>query len=241
MLFSLGGAMPWVDFYQFANLAGHDGFAAGHLYETVYAGGFGSVLYWLLMLGCFGGLLTTWNGFFMASPLLLQGMARANLVPAGLAKSHPKYGTPINGIYAVTILSIIGPFLGMGLIDPLTLFAAAGFVLSWLITSASLIMLRKKEPDLNRPYRIPGGTLTAGFALVCMTVLFILLFIPNNPVYMGTFAIGDGKPISVDFLFFGWIIIGFLLYFASAGQRNKYTPEERSAALFENVKKANQS
>jgi len=240
LLFSLGGALPWQEFFGYASdPVAHNTFAAGHLFETVYGGTFGKVVYYIIFLGALGGLITTWNGFMIGSPYLMMGMARANLIPALFAKTHPKYGTPINSLIACFVLSVLGPFLGMGLIDPLTLFSAAGFVLSWLITSSSLIMLRKKEPDLKRPYRIPGGVATAGFAAVCMAVLFILLFIPGNPVYMGTFDF-FGKSVAVTWLFLAWFVIGFILYFASAGQRNKLSKEERSASLFVNVAKANQ-
>ncbi|MDR3072222.1 MAG: APC family permease [Clostridiales Family XIII bacterium] len=239
LLFSLGGAMPWQDFFGYSTLSGHDSFAAGHLFENVYGSGLGSVMYYILFGGALCGLLTTWNGFMIGSPYLMMGMARANLIPAGLAKLHPKHGTPINALTACFVLSLAGPFLGMGLIDPLTLFSAAGFVLSWLITAFSLVVLRKKEPDLKRPYRIPGGAAMGIFGGLVMLVLFVLLFIPGNPVYMGTFPVGS-TDVPVTVLFIAWLAFGFILYFLSAGQRNKLSAQERSASLFVNVSKANQ-
>ena len=113
--------------------------------------------------------------------------------------------------------------MGAGLIGDIPSFSAAAFVLSWTITSYSLIRLRKTEPDLPRPYKIPGGIAMGGFSAIVTTVVFILLFVPNNPVYMGKTA---------SLMFVGWMVIGVILYLVSAVQRNKTTKEERRAAMF---------
>lgn len=217
LLFTLGTAMPWQEFYSLPTPA------AANLLGIVYGGGVGKTLYTIILVCATCGLLTTWNGFMMASPRLMMALARANMIPKWFAKQHPKYGTPSNSMICCLILSIAGPFLGLGLIDPLTSFSAAGFVCSWMLTSYCVIKLRKSEPNMNRPYKIPGGVATAWFAAIVMTVVFILLFVPASPCYMGSMAC---------ILFVIWMVLGFILYFASAGQRNQLTPEERSASLF---------
>ena len=209
--------MPWQEFYSLPTPA------AANLLDIAYGGGVGKTLYTIILVCATCGLLTTWNGFMMASPRLMMALARANMIPKWFAKQHPKYGTPSNSMICCLILSITSPFLGLGLIDPLTSFSAAGFVCSWMLTSYCVIKLRKSEPNMNRPYKIPGGVATAWFAAIVMTVVFILLFIPASPCYMGPMAC---------ILFVIWMVLGFILYFASAGQRNQLTPEERSASLF---------
>lgn len=99
------------------------------------------------------------------------------------------------------MLSLIGPFLGAGLIQDITSFSAAAFVLSWTITSYSLIRLRKKEPNLERPYKIPGGIAMGAFSAIVTTVVFVLLFTPNNPVYWAK------QPASC--LWAGWSLASF--------------------------------
>lgn len=217
MLFALGGAYPWQEFYQLPSPA------ASTLMNIVFEGSLGQVLYYIVLGGAMMGLITTWNGFLMASPRLLMGMARGYMVPHFLAKQNAN-GVPVNGLYLCTILSLMGPFLGMGLIDPLTSFSAAGFVLSWAITSFSLVRLRQKEPNRERPYKIPGGIGMGWFAAIVMTIVFALLFIPDNPVFMGGMAIR---------FFIIWMIIGFVLFFATAGTRNALTEEQRRASIFE--------
>ena len=221
LLFCLGGAFPWQQFYSELKTP-----AAGNLFQAIYPGGGGTFLYVFILVGAVCGLLTTWNGFMMASPRLMMSMARAYMLPRALAKEHPTYGTPTNGLYCCLVLSIIGPFLGMGLIDPLTSFSAAGFVLSWFLTSASCIRLRQKEPDAHRPYKLPGGVATAWFAAIVMAIVLLLLFIPNNPVFMGGMAIK---------LFVVWMVLGAILFLSCASERKAVTEEERNASLFAKI------
>ena len=216
LLICFGYAWPWKEFAHMENPS------AATVFTFLYPGVAGEVLYWLITIGAIAGLFTTWNGFFMASASLLMGMGRGYLVPHIFAKQN-KNGIPVPGLLVCLILSLIGPFLGAGLIGDITSFSAAAFVLSWTITSYSLIRLRKTEPDLPRPYKIPGGIAMGGFSAIVTTVVFILLFVPNNPVYMGKTA---------SLMFVGWMVIGVILYLVSAVQRNKTTKEERRAAMF---------
>ena len=223
LLFCFGYAWSWQEFATPTAVGGEmTNPAAATMLKMLYGGAAGEVLYWIITIGALAGLFTTWNGFFMASASLLMGMGRGYLVPHIFAKQN-KNGIPVPGLLVCLVLSLIGPFLGAGLIGDITSFSAAAFVLSWTITSYSLIRLRKTEPDLPRPYKIPGGIAMGGFSAIVTTVVFILLFVPNNPVYMGKTA---------SLMFVGWMVIGVILYLVSAVQRNKTTKEERRAAMF---------
>ena len=123
-------------------------------------------------------------------------------MPKIFAKQN-KNGIPVPGLIVCLGLSLIGPFLGAGLIGDITSFSGAAFVLSWGLTSYSLAFLRKKEPNLERPYKVPGGAAMGWFAGIVSTVVFILLFIPASPMYMKSTAC---------IMFVGWMIIGLILY-----------------------------
>ena len=224
LLFTLGGAFPWKEFIQFSNPS------AARLFRTLYPGGVGSILYVLILLGAVCGLLTTWNGFMMASSQILMAMARVSIVPFSLSRQHPVYKTPVNALKVSLVASLIGPFLGSGLIGALTSFSAAGYVASWMITAFCLIILRKKEPALKRPYRIPGGLPMAWFAAICMTGLFILLFVPGQPVYMGGGAI---------LIFAVWMLAGAGLYLKDYRARKEYSTLTRAAYLFASMSESN--
>ena len=84
-------------------------------------------------------------------------------------------------------------------------------------------MLRKKYPDMERPYKIPGGMAMAGFAAIVTTIVFILSFIPASPFYAGA--------LSIRMLII-WMVIGIVLYLASAGQRKGLTEQELEDGVF---------
>lgn len=217
LLFTLGSAMPWKEFIGF------DSPAAALLFRKIYPGGIGTFLYLFILIGAICGLLTTWNGFMMASSQILMAMARVSIVPDSLAKQHPVYKTPENALKVCLAASIAGPFLGSGLIGSLTTFSAAGYVTSWMITAFCLIKLRHTEPGLNRPYKIPGGEKTAWFAGVSMATLLALLIIPGQPVFMGKFAV---------IMFAGWMGAGLVLFIIDYRQRRHYSQLKRASFLF---------
>ena len=217
LLFTLGGAMPWKDF------VGYNSPAAALLFRNIYSGPLGTGLYLFILIGAISGLITTWNGFMMASSQILMAMARVSIVPDVLAEQHPVYKTPVNALKVCLAASVIGPFLGSGLIGSLTTFSAAGYVTSWMITAYSLIKLRHTEPSLDRPYMIPGGEKTAWFAGGSMTLLLLLLLMPGQPVFMGKFATA---------LFGAWMFAGLVLFIIDYRQRRQYSKLKRASFLF---------
>ena len=226
LLFTLGGAMPWQEFIHYESPA------AALLFRNIYQGPVGMGLYLFILIGAICGLLTTWNGFMMASSQILMAMARVSIVPDVLAKQHPVHKTPINALRVCLVASIAGPFLGSGLIGSLTTFSAAGYVTSWMITAFCLIKLRHSEPNLHRPYRIPGGEKTAWIAGISMTALLALLLIPGQPVYMGSFAVT---------MFVGWMFVGAVLFMLDYRQRQRYSKLKRASFLFASMMTAGET
>ena len=150
------------------------------------------------------GLITTLNAFMVGSSRLMLGMAREGVLPSALGKIHTKYGTPYVGIIALTILGIMGslfPFL-------LTLFqvASAAILVAYILVCISLIVLRKKEPKMKRPYRVPVYPIIAGVALfgAVLAELFAI------------YVLIEDKQVLGAVLFFGLTIIGLLYYFIFA-------------------------
>ena len=113
--------------------------------------------------------------------------------------------------------------MGSNLVDSLTCFSSAGFILSWCLNSWSLVRLRYTEPDLKRPYRIPGGLVTGYFAGFITTLIMVLMFIPMSPFFIGDLAVK---------MFFAWMAVGMVLYFSCAGRRKGLTLEEKRADIF---------
>ncbi len=58
--------------------------------------------------------------------------------------------------------------------------AVFGAAVSYVLMMLSHIVLRSREPDLERPYRTPGGTLTTGVALVLAIAAVVATFLVDT-------------------------------------------------------------
>ena len=213
LLFCFGYAYSWQEFLTLPRPA------ASNMFKHLFDGGAGIGLYWLITVGALAGLFTTWNGFFTASANLLMAMGRAKMLPGWFAVQ--KNGVAINGLYIVTLLSFIGPFLGYNMIDTVTCFSATAFIMSWMISALALLKLRKTMPNANRPYKL--ATPIAYWAAIAGVVYFIGALIPVCPWFAGSKAV---------IVFVIYIIVGFILFAATSGSRKALSPEEREKAMF---------
>lgn len=217
LLFCFGYAYPWQEFLTL------DRPAAANMFKFVFDGGAGVALYWLITIGALAGLFTTWNGFFTASANLLMAMGRSRMIPGWFAKQD-KNGVAINGLYVVTILSFAGPFVGANAIDALTSFSAVAFILSWTISSLSLLKLRKSMPNAERPYKL--ATPIAYWAAIAGVIYFVGSLLPFLPFFAG------GKALIIFVIF---MLVGVLLFAAAGGERKQMNTHERMKNMFGDV------
>jgi amino acid transporter len=220
IIFSAGAAIPWTDFARIPSPA------VSLMFESIYPGALGVFLYWLTMIGALAGLFTTWNGFFIAGARLILGMGRARLLPEYFSRIHPKYGTPVGGNILCAIATFAGPFIGMGLIDPLTIIGSSAFIVGWFFTAAACLRLRTSAPDMKRPFKMPGGKAMMVLAALISVVLFFITVIPASPGYMGNIGI---------VYMIGWIVLGVIFYAASGKYRAAVSENVRTAALFSSM------
>jgi len=194
---SSGLAYPWLDTIQL------DRPVLSNLFLVLYPGSLGKILYAVCTIATLSGLFSTWNGFFVAGSRLLQGMGRDNLIPSVFRKVHPKYKTPYIGNLFCGALMLLGPFLGVGLIDPLVTLSSSGYVIGWGLVCLSAAKLRQTEPDLPRPYKMPGGKNTAICGFIICLIIFLNCILPFMPGYMGNIGMCT---------FLVWTALGVILY-----------------------------
>jgi len=100
-------------------------------------------------------------------------MARDGLLPRGLAKVHPRFGTP----YVITIVTgVIVAVIG-GLVDLATLanLVSIGTLFAFILVSIGVVVLRRTRPDLPRSFRTPAVTFVATLAvLMCLYLMLNL-------------------------------------------------------------------
>ena len=98
------------------------------------------------------------NQNMLTSPRVYFAMARDGMFFKKVAECHPKYLTPYVSIVAITVWAILLTLTGT--FNQLFTYVIFGEWIFFGMTVASVIVLRKKRPDLERPYKTWGYPVT---------------------------------------------------------------------------------
>ena len=144
------------------------------------------------------------------------------MLPKSLGELHPKYNTPYKAILLIGVFSTLAPLMGRPALVWLVDSGGLGLVVSWLMVAISFIILRKKDPRMKRPFRLPGGT-TLGWFAVVMAFGITILYMPGMPSAL----VWPYEWVIV----FVWAILGVVLYKISVKKygkefSNKHMEEE---------------
>lgn len=141
-------------------------------FGSAVLGNFGK---WWLALAVFVASVATLNTIVASIPRILYGMAKDGMLPKIFAYLHPRFKTPWVGIFFVAAIPAIGAFLIKGNIDRIfvmILAAICSWIFSYAMINLSLILLRRRRPDLHRPYRVPFYPLPQILATAGLLITF---------------------------------------------------------------------
>lgn len=143
-------------------------------------------------LSIFGAL----NGCILSYPRVTYGMARDNMMFKSFAKVS-KFDTPAIATLFIGILALM--FVWSGTFSfLLSINVFAGRVLECVICS-SLLVLRKKEPNLERPLKMPGYPITTILAIGI--TLFVCAQVAPDKILWGLGLIATSIPAYFFFKF----------------------------------------
>ncbi|MDO5051416.1 MAG: APC family permease [Pseudoclavibacter sp.] len=153
------------------------------------------------------GIITSWNSLQMGASRLIYSLAHSGMLPAWLGRLHPRYGTPVNALLVLGGIAVLAPFLGTEALGWIVGSGSPMIVIAYLLVSISFVVLRRREPDMERPLRIGGaggGGVWIGVAAVAITAFLTALYLPGMPAQI--------EPVSW-LIFGGWWLAGlfFLL------------------------------
>jgi len=134
----------------------------------------------LLVLAGIGGILTSWNAFLVGGSRAVYAMAHARMLPAFLGHLHPRYNTPVNAILLIGALSVVAPLFGRKTLIWLVDAGGLGIVIAYATVTVSFLVLRRKEAEMPRPFRVANGSLV-GYSALTLSVAIILLYLPGSP------------------------------------------------------------
>ena len=130
--------------------------------------------------------------FQLGQPRIFMSMARDGLLPPFLARVHAKYKTPYIGtIITGVFVAFFAAFANIAEVVELT---NIGTLFAFVAVSAGVLVLRRKEPNRARPFRVPLVPLTPIISIAACTYLMFQL--PTK-----------------TWVFFGiWLVLGMLIY-----------------------------
>ena len=139
---------------------------------TAYGGG--NALSTFINIAGLAGLIASFFSIIFAYSRQTFALSRAGYLPRLLSVTGGRR-TPWVALVVPGVIGFLLALTGNGAI--LINIAVFGATISYVLMMLSHILLRRNEPDLERPYRTPGGMATSGVALVLAVLAVIATFI----------------------------------------------------------------
>ncbi len=180
----------------------------------------------LLALFAVIGLIASFHTIIFAFGRQIYSLSRAGYYPSLMSITHGERKTPHIALFtgaAIGLAVIMAVWFSLGVdkggaVIGATLLnmAVFGAMISYAFQGASFILLRRRMPNIERPYRSPLGI--PGAAVTVVIALVTLYFQLQDPVYLnGVYAA------------LAWYVLG-IVYFAAVGRhRLVLSPEEEFA------------
>lgn len=130
----------------------------------------------LITIGLFG-LIASFHGIILAAGRSTFEFGRVKFAPAFLGRIHSRFRTPSNALMINMFIGIVA--LLTGKTAEIITISVFGALTLYIISMITLITLRKKEPALDRPFKVPFYPYFPLIALVIAIVSFIAMTIYN--------------------------------------------------------------
>ena len=140
-------------------------------------------------------------------------MAAAYMLPRRFSVLHKKYNTPVNAILLIGVLSIISPFFGRSMLVWIVDAGNFACCLAYCLVSMSFLIIRKKAPNLKRPYKVNKYRVVGLIAVTMSGVMAAMYIIPGTNctlVWQEWSIVG------------GWCLLGGILAFLSKRKYGDY-------------------
>lgn len=148
-------------------------------------------------IGLFG-LIASFHGVIISYSRQLYAMACSGYLPQVLARVHTRFRTPHIAMIVGGIIGIIA--LCLGDTEEVIILSALGAVVMYIVSMISLLVLRRKQPNMERPFKVPLYPWFPLIALLLGVVCLVAIVWYNllmSAIFFGTLVV---------------IIIGFMYY-----------------------------
>ncbi|TWI11948.1 amino acid permease [Aerolutibacter ruishenii] len=152
-------------------------------------------------IGALVGLSSVVLVMIIGQPRIFMIMARDGLLPKVFTRIHPKHRTPhINTVITGIGIALLAAVFPLDILGELT---SMGTLIAFAAVCAGVLILRRTQPDLPRPFRIRGAW------FVCLAGIFSCLAL------LSTMTAHNWM------LMLGWTAVGFAIYFLYGYRHSK--------------------
>ncbi|MBW9153559.1 APC family permease [Clostridium estertheticum] len=177
----------------------------------------------VIILGALCGILTSWNGFIIGGARVLFAMGRAKMLPPIFGKVNPKTQSPYAAVILIGIICELAPLLGKNALVWFVNASSFGVVVTYLFVCLAFVMLRKQEPNLERPFKVKHDKFI-GYGAITISVAFICLYLPFS-------SGGLVWPYEWGMILF-WAVLGIGLSLMTQKAYPNVTLKERELLIF---------
>ena len=194
----LTGMVPYADIDPDAPIA-----EAFQRHGTTWASG-------LITAAILAGITSSLLVGTLSQPRILLAMARDGMLPRGFfAAIHPRFLTPWKSTILIgLIVAVIAAVVPLNFLADLV---SVGTLFAFLVVCGSVLLLRRRSPEIPRPFRVPGLPVVAGLGILINGGLM--------------FSLGPDNWIRLV----AWLALGLVIYFGygryHTGPRSRDLPE----------------
>lgn len=160
----------------------------------------------VMIIGGLCGIITSWNSFLIGGSRAIYSMSESYMLPRSFSKVSRRNKSPYMALIAVGVLSIVAPFFGRTMLVWIVDAANFACCLAYCLVAISFIVIRKKYPDMERPFKIKHYKVVGVIAIILSASVVLMYLIPGTGstlVWQEWIMVG------------GWIFLGLVFYFWS--------------------------
>ncbi len=164
----------------------------------------------LVKVGAIGGLTSTMLVMLLGQSRIFFTMSHDGLLWKWASKVHPRFRTPyLSSIVIGIVVALLAATLPITTLDELT---SIGTLFAFAIVSAGVWILRRREPNLHRPFRTPWVPFVPIMGVLVSVVLMLSLHALTWEVFLS------------------WLLIGLVIYFSYSRKHSKVQLAAESSA-----------
>jgi APA family basic amino acid/polyamine antiporter len=165
----------------------------------------GANLSWVrlfVLIGAMLGMISSILVFQLGQARVWFAMSRDGLLPKVFGRIHPRFRTPAVATWvAGFVVGIPAGLLDIGTVSNLS---NIGTLFAFVLVSVAVLILRYREPERRRSFRVPLGPLFPILSVIFCIVLML------------------GLEVMTWMAFFAWLLIGLLIYFFYSRHRSEF-------------------